>query len=132
MSGRNAEIAREVGRRFEAQDFEGLRPLFHPDAVLWAPEGWPEQGPWKGHDAIIRQFERLAEDYTAQRTAVDEIIESGDRTVGKLRWRMRGRRSGIDSQLEVWFANRMRGDRIVEVRYCWSRDDALESAGLKG
>jgi ketosteroid isomerase-like protein len=131
MSGPNAEIAREVGRRFEAKDFEGLRPLFHPDAVIWAPEGWPEKGPMEGRDAVIRQFERLAQDYTAQQTEVDEIVESGDRAAGRLRWRMRARRSGIESQLEVWFANKMRGDQIVEARYFWSRDKALEAAGLK-
>jgi ketosteroid isomerase-like protein len=131
MPGRKAEIVREFGRRFATRDFEGMRPLLHPEAVIWPPEGWPEKGPMKGVDAAIRQFERLAEDYAAQQMEFDELIDYGDGMVGRLRWRVRARHSGIESELELWWANRMRGDQIVEIRYFWNRDDALEAGGLK-
>lgn len=132
MPERHIENLHEIARLIDAGDFDELRALVHPDAVLWAPEGWPERGPFRGRDAVITQYARLGEDYTDRRTVIDDIVHSGDRLVARLRWHVRARHSGIESVLETWFANRYEGDQVIETRYFWSRDEALEAAGLGG
>jgi len=132
MSGHNTEIAIELGRLSDADDFGKMRDLMHPEIVLWAPQGWPERGPFRGREAVVRQFGRLAEDYSERRTDVDGIVASGDRLVGRLQWHVRATHSGIESDLEVWFASQYRDGLLVEIRYFWSRDEALQAAGIKG
>lgn len=46
---------------WNAGDMQALRELWHPDATLRPPEGWPERGPFKGREAVFRQFEVLRE-----------------------------------------------------------------------
>jgi ketosteroid isomerase-like protein len=131
MSDRKVEVSHAITRRFAAGDFEGVGTFFHRDAVLLAPEGWPERGPMRGREEIVRQYQRLAEDYTEHRAEISDLISTEDWIVGLNRWKMRGRHSGIESELEVWFAGRFEGDLIVDLQYYWSRDEAMRAAGLE-
>jgi len=131
MPDREVEVSHEITRRFAAGDFEGVGQLFHSDAVLLAPEGWPERGPMRGREEIVRQFQRLADDYTDHRAEISDLTSSEDWIVGFNRWKMRGRRSGIESELEVWFASRFEDGLVADLRYYWSRDEAMQAAGLE-
>jgi ketosteroid isomerase-like protein len=44
MSQENVEVVRAVFGAWNAGDMDALRELYHPDAVLRMPEGWPEPG----------------------------------------------------------------------------------------
>jgi ketosteroid isomerase-like protein len=127
---RNAEIVRELARLSDAGDFDRMRPLLHPDAIMWGPEGWPERGPMEGREAVVRQYRRLAEDYAERRAEVSDITASRHWVVGRLRWHIRARHSGIESVLDDWFASRFEDGQIIEIRWFWDREEALETAGL--
>jgi hypothetical protein len=129
----DAKVAATLGiaRAFERDRVGEAGAYFHPDATVTAPPGWPEKGPFRGRDQIVAQFKRLTEDYPEQRTKVTDIVTGEDRLVGKLTWEMRARASGIEGELEVWFANRYEGDLIVETNYVWTREEALRAAGME-
>jgi ketosteroid isomerase-like protein len=59
MSQENVEIARATFDAWNAGDMEALRELYEPDVVLRTAEGWPEQGPHVGRDAVMRHFEQV-------------------------------------------------------------------------
>lgn len=42
-----------------------------------------------------------------------------------------GPRSGIETELEAWIANRSEDGLIVDGRYCWAREDAIRAAGME-
>lgn len=130
MTDRHAEIVTRLAVLSDSDDFEAMRDLMHSEIVMFGPEGWPERGPFRGRDAVIRQFARLAEDYDERRTQAEELVGAEDRLAGRLRWHVRARQSGIESDLEVWFANRYRDGRLAEIRYFWSREEAVGAAGL--
>jgi hypothetical protein len=40
---------------------DALRGLYDPEAIARSPEGWPEQGPSVGREAVMRGFDQLRE-----------------------------------------------------------------------
>jgi ketosteroid isomerase-like protein len=130
MSQQSVEIVRETFQRFEARDIDGLTALYAPDAITFAPEGWPESGPFVGRDAVIGQFARLFEDWADQHVALIDSTEGGDWVVVRFEWRVRGSGSGVETRAEMSAAYRFAGGRIAEVRFHWSHERALEDAGL--
>jgi hypothetical protein len=131
MSQENVEIVLGGLQRFD----ERRRPdpdLWHEDGLLTAPDGWPEPGPFKGRAAIMRQFERLIADYSAVWTSVRRVVvETEDWIVVEFRWHTRGASSGIESTWDMAGAFRLKDRRFIEVHYRWSREAALEAAGLE-
>jgi ketosteroid isomerase-like protein len=57
MSRENVEVVRAAFDAWNAGDMDAFRQLFHSDAIVRAPTGWPEPGPFVGRDAVMRQFE---------------------------------------------------------------------------
>lgn len=136
MSDEQLEITRETVRLIDAGELDGMRAYLHPDIALWAPRGWPEPGPMEGPDAVVRQYERLNADYAERRTEVleltDHVTDSGEWVLGGIVWHTRGRASGIETAAELWFTNHFRDGKIVEIRFFWSRDEAVAAAGFEG
>ena len=132
MSEENVEVVLEAFRRFEAGDMTGLAKLFHPDITTTAAEGWPEQGPWIGRTAVVAQYERLAADWTEMRVRLSEVVaDVGDWVVAQFSWQGRGAQSGIETSLDVASAIRLRDSLMVEIHNRWTREEALEAAGLR-
>jgi len=129
MSGRNLEIVLESMRTFVAGDF-GRVELWHPDCRITAPEGWPEQGPFVGRDAVMAQFERLGADFGEQTLDVTTTSARDDWVVVEFEWSTRGSSSGAETQLEMAAAFRVQEGQLIEGHYRWSRAAALEAAGL--
>lgn len=130
MSDPKVEVARDIARLFSAGDMDGLGAHFHADAVLFPPEGWPEGGPMRGRDAIVSQFERLIEGYSQQRAELSDLVAEGAWLVGFNRWETRARYSGIEATLDLWFATRFEGRLVVELHYRWTKEDAMQAAGI--
>jgi ketosteroid isomerase-like protein len=130
MSEENVAIVLAAFQRFD----ESRRPdpgLWHEDGFLTAPDGWPEPGPFKGREAVMRQFERLIDDYSASySTDVEVIAQKDDWVVVAFRWHTRGAKSGIASTWEMAVAFRLKDERFIEGHYRWERQEALEAAGL--
>ncbi len=131
MSQENVEILQESFRRQEANDVDGIAALLHPEIRSTAVRGWPEPGPFLGRDANIAQLERNLADWEEHHvTDLDVVADEGDWVVAEFRWQVRGAGSGIETHFDVAVAVRVEDARIIEWHYRWSRDEALEAAGL--
>jgi hypothetical protein len=58
MSQENVEVARGVSDAWKAGDMGAVRDLYDPDVDVPPLEGWPEQEPFVGREAVIRWFEQ--------------------------------------------------------------------------
>jgi ketosteroid isomerase-like protein len=130
MSQENVEIVLEFLRLAEAVDVEGAAALMHPEITGTAAPGWPEQGPFEGRDAALAEIKRLTDWGENRITDIDLVADEGDWVVVAYRWHVRGAGSGIATELDVAAAVRVKEGRIIEWHNRWSRDEALEAAGL--
>ena len=127
--GQHAQIVRE-GFRFwnENRLPEALERFWHPQAVVYHPEGWPEPGPSIGRAAAASQFERVREDFDVDRLEILELLEIEDRVVLRMRWFARGRGSGVDGTIDMsgvyWFDDGL----IVRNAFFWDHQEALTAA----
>jgi ketosteroid isomerase-like protein len=130
MSQQNVQVVHEAIRCFSASDLEGLLELYHQDAVVTAPEGWPEGGDFDGRDAIAAQMGRLMEDWRQHTLRAESIEAEGDWVVARLHWDVRGAESGVPMQMDVSAAYRLRQGKLAETVFTWDHGDARKAAGL--
>jgi ketosteroid isomerase-like protein len=130
MSQENVEFIRESIQRFVVGDFEGLREDYSPDAVLYAPRGWPDGAVFEGREAVLRQFARVQEDWQRQEMDPSRIEDHDDWVITQIEWEASGTGSGISTEMTVVGAYRVDAGKIMEVRFFWDWSEALEAAGL--
>ena len=131
MSQENAEIVLEGLRLYEANDMSAAAEVYSVDAWISGPEGWPEQGPFRGRKAVFDQFERLKAGWDEHRFVdVGTVAARGDWVVIRYTWEARGATSGIDTAFELCAAYRVIDGLITEAHFRWDEADALEAAGL--
>lgn len=130
MSQENVEIVLEAFRHAEANEVEGIAALMHPEVRATAVRGWPEPGPFVGRDAVLAEIPRLLEWEENRFTDINVVADERDWVVVEYRWEARGAASGIETHFDVAVAMRVRDARIIEWHNRWSRDEALEAAGL--
>jgi ketosteroid isomerase-like protein len=131
MSQENVEIVLESFRRAEANDLEGFAALMHPEIRGTAARGWPEPGPFVGRDAALAETKRLIEWGENRFTDIDVVADEGDWLVVAYRWHVRGAGSGIETHFDVATAVWVKDALIIAWHNRWSRDEALEAAGLR-
>jgi ketosteroid isomerase-like protein len=56
MPADNVEILRRSFQLANEGDLEAVVDLYAEDALLYAPDGWPEPGPWQGRQPILEQL----------------------------------------------------------------------------
>ena len=54
MSQENVEVVRATFEAWNAGDMDAIREQYDPGVIAWAPEGWPEPGPFVGREAVMR------------------------------------------------------------------------------
>ena len=109
---------------WNAGDWEALRALYHPDAVMSGPPEWPENAERVGWDEIRKQYERLRDPWAFDSTVISELEVRERRSLGRFRWRMRGKDSEIELEQEFSFSLRSRDGRIIEIRYSVDHETA--------
>jgi ketosteroid isomerase-like protein len=131
MSEADVAIVLEGLDRFVAFDFVGVMRLWHPDSQITSPEGWPEPGPFEGHDAIIGQFRRLTAEWGQQSVSdVKVVADQSGWVVVTFRWEARGGKSEAATAASFAAAYRVKDGRISEAHFRWTPEQALEAAGL--
>ena len=132
MSQENVEVIVAFYNRFAPGEAEEWADLWHADSTSTPAEGWPEPGPFVGRDTIVRQFENLFADLSE--FEVDEIrviADGGDWVVAAWGLTGRGAASGLEIRIEGASAFRVEGGQIIEGHFRWTKDEALEAAGLR-
>ena len=124
----NIETVRATLEAWNAGNLDVVFESFQPEAVMGAPEGWPEQGPFLGRDAIARQFEQLRETYDRDSIEiVSDFVAAGNRVAVRMIWHGTGHGPRADFE---WTCVYTLDDRKVrDLRFFWDHAEALESLG---
>jgi ketosteroid isomerase-like protein len=127
MSQENVEVVRAI---FEAWNAGDLAPeLYDPDVIVRNDEGWPEQGPFVGREAVMRQFEQLRGTWDADAfELISDFTDIGDRVAVRFIWRGAG--SGPNLNLELTGVYTVRKGRVLGIEFFWDHAEALEAVGL--
>jgi ketosteroid isomerase-like protein len=130
MSEENVEVVRAVIETWNAGNMDAFRELYDPAVIMRAPEGWPEQGPFVGRDAVMRQYAQLRETWSADALELTTgLSAAGDRVLVRVVWRGTG--YFPEANMEFTIAFTVRKGRIYFVEYFWDHAEALEAAGLQ-
>jgi ketosteroid isomerase-like protein len=131
MSEESVEVVMDSFRLNVRDDPEDWAALWHPESRATAPEGWPEQGPFVGGDAIVQEFKRVYADWSEYRFEdIKVVAEAGEWVVVTYRWHTRGATSGIEADFDLAAAFQVKDGQIIEAHFRWRPEEALEAAGL--
>jgi ketosteroid isomerase-like protein len=130
MSQRNVEVVRAQLEAWNAGNMDALRERYDPDAmIVRGLEGWPEQEPAVGRQAVMRYFEQIRETWDADTMEpIGELVEVGDRVVVRVLWRGVGR--GPDLNMEFTIVYTLREGRTFYQEHFWDHAEALKSLGI--
>ena len=130
MSRENVEVVQAALAAWNAGDVDTLRELYDPEAIMRAPAGWADPGPFVGRDAVMRQFEGSRAAFDANRLEpISDFRHGADRVLVRVIWQGAGR--GPDSNIEWTVVYAIRGSRIREHEFFWDHAEALEAVGLR-
>jgi ketosteroid isomerase-like protein len=133
MSNENVGVVEAATAAFARDGVDGWLEYFTDDVDYRAAEGAiDDRGPIHGRDAL----RAYAEDWTQMiddvRFEPVELIDAGDDTVIAV-MRISGRPKGTSAEvltLSVASVNTIRDGKIARCREYWTREEALEAAGV--
>ena len=123
-----AEIIHEVGRRWNAGDFDGMLDLYHDDVVMTPSPHWPETVQLKGKDAFRRNTEEWLSAWESIELETDHVEAFGDRVVARGWWVSTGRASGLDGRMPIHMVFTVRDGRIAHLEWFEDHDSAVAAA----
>lgn len=122
MSRENVEIVRSF---LVLDDFD--EALAHADpGIVWNPV---EESSAEGHEAVRASTARWKREWDEYELIPEEFADLGDRVVVTVRFRMRGRGSGIEVDARLYDVFTLRDGKIVRMDQFAERSEALEAAG---
>ena len=81
----NADVIRELARRWNAGDVEGVLELFTQDAVMLAGADWPEQAISHGREGIRSNIEDWRAVWESSELEIGRLETFGDKVVSEER-----------------------------------------------
>jgi ketosteroid isomerase-like protein len=122
MSQENIEIV----RRFLGVDLDESLAYVDP-GIVWNPV---EESSAQGPEAVRASTERWKSEWDSYEMIPEEFVDMDDRVVATVRYRTRGRRSGIEVDGRCYDVFTLRGGKIVRMDQFSERSEALEAVGL--
>jgi ketosteroid isomerase-like protein len=130
MSQENVEAVKESMAAYNRRDFDAAAELFDPE-IEWVLPAALGADSCRGPEEVKRLWLGIDEAFEGFRLEPEEFIDAGDHVPVRLRYRGRGKASGLEIEQEVFSqVITFRGGRIVRVDHFTSWDKALEAAGL--
>ncbi len=131
MSQENVEIVRSFYDQWARDDLPGPIELMDPEIEYVNPAGAVEPGTRHGLDAFTKALEKVLEGWEAWQAKPEQFEAVGDQVAVVVRYRARGRGSGVEVEGRESALWTLRDGKVV--RYAWFQEpgDALEAAGLR-
>jgi ketosteroid isomerase-like protein len=126
MSQENVEAARRCIEAYRSGDYDGALEYLAPDVVWEIGQELPARGP----DEVREVWRRWDAEWEELETEADEIIDAGDRLVVAVRYRGRGRVSGVEVNDLIFEVHTLRDGRCIRKIEFPTRAEALEAVGL--
>jgi ketosteroid isomerase-like protein len=125
MSQENVEIVR---RFLVVEDFDEALTYADP-GIVWNPV---EEAAAQGHDAVRASTARWKGEWDDYELSPEEFADMGDRVVVTVRFRARGRGSGVEVDARLYDVFTLRDGKIVRMDQFAEQSDALEAARCGG
>jgi ketosteroid isomerase-like protein len=124
MSQENVEIV----RRFLVVDDLDEALKYADPAIVWNPveESWAQ-----GHDAVRASTARWKGEWDDYELIPEEFADVNDRVVVTVRFRARGRGSGVQVDARLYDVFTLRDGKIVRMDQFAERSEALEAVGFR-
>ncbi|HEY6636600.1 MAG TPA: nuclear transport factor 2 family protein [Solirubrobacterales bacterium] len=133
MSQENVELARQAIDALNRGDLDAWLAFLSPDVVWEALPGVPGMGElYRGRAEVRKWIEELWEEAEGVvHTEIEQMTDLGeDRVFLGLVLTARGRGSGVPFELHTWSVISYREGLVTRRQVFWTRDEALEAAGL--
>jgi ketosteroid isomerase-like protein len=133
MSEENIKAFRDAFEAFNRGDLDAFLENSTDDIDFRAAEGaLDDRGPIQGKDALRAFMQDWLDMFDDFRAEPVELIEAGeDKVIAVVRVSGRAKLSGVETDLtyaELWT---FRDGKVACGRQYWTRDQALEAAGLR-
>jgi ketosteroid isomerase-like protein len=126
-------LVRRAVDAWNANDWELIESLNHPDVTIRAPDGWPESGEFHGWSAVRRQFERLKDAWSEERIEPIEIRPlDGGKVFLRAQWRGHGGASGLELDMEIDVIYTLRAGKLARSEFFIDPDAARRAAAGEG
>lgn len=113
-------------RRFVLLDLDECMKLVDP-AIVWNPVPQPAS---QGREETRASIERWESDWEEYEEVPEDLVAIDDRVLVTLRFRGRGRRSGVEVHTRMYELFTVREGKIVRMDEFTERSEALQAAGL--
>ncbi len=132
MSEENVEVVRSVYERWNRNDGDLAIDLFAPGVEIRQMARLVDTaGTFHGHEGLLRSAEELDDAFESIEWVAERWTDEGDWLVVWLRAVAVGGHSGVETDLHLAHAWRVRGGRVTDLRVYESEEKALEAAGLR-
>ena len=128
MSEENVQAALRCVEAYVRGDYEEALKYVAPD-VVWEIG---QELPARGRDEVREVWRRWDAEWEELETVVDEIVDAGDRLVVAVRYRGRGRVSGVEVNDLIFEVHTLRDGRCIRKIEFPTRAQALAEVGLPG
>jgi ketosteroid isomerase-like protein len=126
----NIDVVRRFYEAWARDDLPGPLELMDPEVEYVNPAEAVEPGTRRGVPAFAQAVEKLLQSWEFWRTEIEELRTVGDQVAVVVRYRTRGRGSGIDVEGRESALWTMRDGKVVRYEWFKGPGEALEAAGL--
>ena len=126
MSQENVDATRRSIEAYRRGDYARASAHLAPDVVWTVGQELPAHGP----AAVRAMWERWDGEWEQLETVIEEVIDAGDKVLMAVRYRGRGRASGVEVNDRLFEVHTFRDNRCVRKVDFQKRAEALEAAGL--
>ena len=132
MSQENVEIVRDAAAAFNRGDVDTWLEYFADDIDYRAVEGaLDDRGPMHGKDAVRAYVQDWLDMFDDFKVEPMELIDAGeDQVIAVGRISGRAKLSGVETDLTSAALYTIRDGKIARGREYWTKEQALEAAGL--
>jgi ketosteroid isomerase-like protein len=134
MSQENVELVRDAVVAFNRGDLDAFLDEYWADDIDWrAVEGaLDDRGPIYGKDELRAYWQDWIDTFDQFKVEPVEVIDAGpDQVVAVIRNSGRAKLSGVESDLTFAVVYTLRDGKVARGREYWTKEQALEAAGLR-
>lgn len=130
MSQDNVEIVRRSNELYRLGDLDTMIDEFIDPEVEWETR-WPGLPPvYRGREGVRRWIAQATEPMDIEMTLIDARAVDEETVLAEFRLTGRGRDSGVPADMKVFDLYSIRNSMVYRRRTFYSREEALEAAGV--
>ena len=127
MSQENVELVRRLLWAFE-NDAESFKSMVAAEHVWFPFED--NHSPNYGIDGAMRTRSEWLDAWDEVHSDLEEVVDEGENVVASVRVTGRGKTSGANVDVRIYFHFKVRGGKVVYTFEYQDKAEALEAAGL--